>query len=518
MLTVVMVVLVAAIIGGFFFCVYSIRRGGVALRRGVSYSLSLLVVAVLFFSIGFGIEKLFYQNNDFIDILAAVIGALAFCPVRDFFNKITDRMFFRKPYCPILAMRELSNRLGPFLDRETLPSAIGEFLCLTIRPTETVFFYVSDGDEGIVLISGLLATNVVLEDYLSLAELFLEKGGLEVTITEEGRLWFRREALRSSHTENIIQERASRLGIAAIIPVSARGKMRMIIMVGHKSSGALLCDDDREFFGFIARRAAILLENLELREAMERQSEKFEERVLARTERLKNMYESQARFLTDVSHELKTPLAILKMHANVFAGSKNAKHKKAWYVMDTTLDRLSRLVGNLLETARPNASKRTSEKKCVSLDELLEEVRDDCILLAENKGVCLSLQREKARVFGERDKLKEVILNLLSNALHHTPRGGSIFLSVRVVDGEAEIKIRDTGVGIPRESMPHIFERFYRIEEGELTTGTGIGLYLCRQIIEGHGGTVTVTSEVAQGSCFFVHLPLASRVSSRGAV
>jgi signal transduction histidine kinase len=281
----------------------------------------------------------------------------------------------------------------------------------------------------------------------------------------------------------------------------------MIMMVGHKCSGALLNKDDGEFLGFVARRAAIALENLELRKLIERQTEKFEERVTARTERLKSMYESQSKFLADVSHELKTPLAILKMHASVFAASKDAEQKKAWYVMDTTLDRLSRLVGNFLDVARRGSSPEGLCKKCVMVEDLLREARDDCAILAKDKGVGLFLSSEKMAILGERDKLKEVMLNLLSNALQHTPAGGSITLTACKLDGEAEILVRDTGLGISSQNLSHIFERFYRIEENGFV-GTGIGLYLCRQIIERHDGTITAESQKGKGSCFIVRLPM----------
>jgi two-component system phosphate regulon sensor histidine kinase PhoR len=305
----------------------------------------------------------------------------------------------------------------------------------------------------------------------------------------------------------LIKERAARLGIAALVPVSVRGKIKMIMMVGYKCSGALLNKDDGEFLGFVARRAANTLENFELRDLMNRQAERFEERVTVRTERLKSMYESQSKFLADVSHEFKTPLAILKMNASVFAASKDAEQKKAWYIMDTTLDRLNRLVSNLLDVTKSGLPPNESCKKRIVVEALLQETRDDCAILAEDKGVGLSFSSEKMSVLGEWDKLKEVLLNLLSNALQHTFAGGSIFLTAREADGEVEIVVKDTGSGISRENLPHIFERFYRIGESGFA-GTGIGLYLCRQIVERHGGTIMAESQKGKGSCFVIRLPI----------
>ena len=98
----------------------------------------------------------------------------------------------------------------------------------------------------------------------------------------------------------------------------------------------------------------------------------------------------------------------------------------------------------------------------------------------------------------------------MSNALRHTSAGESIILAAQELDGEAEITVRDTGSGISQEHLPHIFERFYRIEGG-VATGTGIGLYLCQQIVEGHGGTITAESRIGEGSSFIIRLPISPR-------
>lgn len=498
--------LVILAIGSYGVARYGAGNGGMALRRGIPYFLSLISVTIIFFGVEFGVEKFFYQNDEMVDIIAAAAGALAFSPLRDCFNKFTDCVFFRNSYHFLTAVRDLGERLSVPLDRNALLATITEFFHLTIQPTETVFFTVSGTGLEAKLVSGLDADSAAAADYDSLAALFLghPQGGM--IVTDATRL-FRAGVAGGESVNELIKERAARLGVAAVIPIVVRCETRMIMMIGHKCSGALLNRDDNEFLGFVARRAAIALENMELRELMEHQAEKFEERVTARTERLKSMYQSQAKFLADVSHEFKTPLAILKMHASVFAASENAEQKKSWYVMDTTLDRLTRLVGDFLDAAKTGTFREGLHKEAVMIEDLLLEARDDCAILAADKGVNLFLSSEKISVPGEWDKLKEVVLNLLGNALQHTGAGGSIFLSARESDGEAEIVVKDTGSGIPRENLPHIFERFYRIGEGGFD-GTGIGLYLCRQIVERHGGTITAESQPGKGSCFVIRLSI----------
>ena len=129
---------------------------------------------------------------------------------------------------------------------------------------------------------------------------------------------------------------------------------------------------------------------------------------MERTGRLKDMYELQSRFLADVSHEFKTPLAILKMHAGCFAACKDDEQKKAWYVIDATIDRLSRLVSNLLDVTKKCSSCGGLRKKRLLVEELLREVYDDCVVLARDRGVNFPISTCRAFILGEKDKLKEV--------------------------------------------------------------------------------------------------------------
>jgi signal transduction histidine kinase len=499
--------LIILMVGGCGIARYGAGNGSAVLRRGIPYFLSLVFVAAIFFAVEFAIEKFFYQNDEVVDIVAAVAGALAFPWLRNFFNRITDRIFFRNSYRFFTAAQTLGEQLDGPLDRNTLLARADEFLHWTIQPTETVFFSVNDGGKPATLVFGLTAKAARTSDYGSLVALFLERAHGRTIIADAARLFGTIRATEKKSDSALIKEQAVRLGVAAIVPIMIQGKTEMVMMVGYKCSGALLGTDDVELLDFVGRRVAVTLENLELREMIERQAQKFEERVMARTEQLKSMYESQSRFLADVSHEFKTPLAILKMNAGIFAASEDAEQKKAWYVMDTTLDRLSRMVSNILDVNRTCSLRGGLCKKRISVEDLLRETHDDCVILVEDKGVTLRFVSDQMVILGERDRLKEVMLNLVSNALRHTAAGGSITLAARVSHGEAEIAVRDTGSGISRDNLPHIFERFYRIE-GSGLAGTGIGLYLCRQIIEGHGGTITAESDFGKGTCFVVRLPL----------
>jgi signal transduction histidine kinase len=232
-----------------------------------------------------------------------------------------------------------------------------------------------------------------------------------------------------------------------------------------------------------------------------------------------NPESSQSKFLADVAHEFQTPLAILRMNIEAWPRGRTARDKRTRQIMEATLDRLSRLVNGLLLAARLNHAEASLSRRRVNLRMLIDETCEDCLALAENKGITLShtnsifgearnFAAEELFTMGDRDRLKEVLLNLLSNAFKHTPSGGTVSIMAKKVGGEtAEIVVADTGSGISRENLPKIFERFYRINDGT-APGIGIGLHLSRQIAEAHGGNIAVESEIGKGSRFIIHLPL----------
>jgi len=230
-----------------------------------------------------------------------------------------------------------------------------------------------------------------------------------------------------------------------------------------------------------------------------------------------------AEFITDISHELQTPIAILRGNVELLQRPSitEAERAVAERVIVNTLDGMSRLIGDVLESAKLKFSKKIFFESKVGVGTLLWETREDCYLLAEEKDVQLRVDTEEFLfVRADRDRLKEVLLNLISNALKHTPAGGAISLRAEQAGSNARIVIEDSGCGIPPEVLPHIFERFYKIENGSMAFGesgtappatapsNGIGLNICQQIIEAHRGTITVESEREKGSCFIIHLPL----------
>jgi two-component system, OmpR family, sensor kinase len=229
-------------------------------------------------------------------------------------------------------------------------------------------------------------------------------------------------------------------------------------------------------------------------------------------ERLEALFTSQQRLLADVSHELRTPLTVIKGNVDLMRRMKSLDDESLTSI-DQEAGRLTRLVGGLLLLAQAESGKVTLNMKRVELDLLLTEVFQEMSILAGNKVHLRLNEIDQAYVNGDRDRLKQVFINLVANAIQYTPPGGEVFISLETMAGQARIICRDTGPGIPAEDLPHIFERFYRAEKSRTrreSTGFGLGLSIANWIVERHGGRIEVNSQEGKGTTFAIWLPLYS--------
>jgi len=225
-------------------------------------------------------------------------------------------------------------------------------------------------------------------------------------------------------------------------------------------------------------------------------------------ERLESLFTSQQRFLADVSHDLRTPLTVIKGNVDLMRRMKQAD-EESLNSIDQEAGRLTRLVGGLLMLAQAESGKLTLNLQPVELDLLLTEVFTEMQVLAGNKVSVHLNDIDQVVVNGDRDRLKQVLLNLVSNAIQYTPAGGEVFLSLAKIGEQARLVVRDTGPGIPAEDLPHIFDRFYRAEKSRTrsrSSGFGLGLSITQWIVEHHGGQIKVESKEGRGTTFAIWL------------
>jgi len=239
-------------------------------------------------------------------------------------------------------------------------------------------------------------------------------------------------------------------------------------------------------------------------------------------QKLKETTELKSQFVSTVSHELRTPLTCVKEAIAVIldgaAGNVTTQQEYFLNIAKKNIDRLAGLVNDVLDFQKLEAGRMKLDMRDNDIAEVAQHAYSTLISLAEKKGLDFSidLENDLPKAVFDGDKIIQVLTNLLSNAIKFTPAPGRVCLGVRHRGDQLVIAVSDTGIGIPKDALPKIFERFYRVHRpGKQSQGTGLGLAITRQIVMMHGGRIEVESEVDKGTTFTVWLPLVNK-STRG--
>jgi heavy metal sensor kinase len=231
--------------------------------------------------------------------------------------------------------------------------------------------------------------------------------------------------------------------------------------------------------------------------------------------RLEDAVQNSKRFVADASHELRTPLTVLRgelENLGVDARLDEASRDTIGSMLEE-VERLADIVEGLVALSRLDAGEAKREWVPFDLAELTATTADQMNLLAEDKGISVQCGPEqKVFVQGDRARLKQVVVNLLDNAIKYTARGGTIQLNVTRQNGHAILDVVDSGIGIPAESVPHVFERFFRVDKARSRDegGAGLGLSIVKSICTAHNAELQLESTVGKGSRFRIKLPLAT--------
>ncbi|MHC4424856.1 MAG: PAS domain-containing sensor histidine kinase [Planctomycetota bacterium] len=240
-------------------------------------------------------------------------------------------------------------------------------------------------------------------------------------------------------------------------------------------------------------------------------------------EKLKETMEFKSQFISTVSHELRTPLAAmtegLGLVLDEVVGKINEKQRKFLDIAKRNADRLSDLINDVLDFQKLEAGRMKLDVQSNDIEKLLSEVQDTMTLHAKKNQVELlfTSSEDLPRATFDRAKVIQVLTNLVSNAIKFTPEKGRVSVNVQYQNEDWVVSVSDTGMGIPKEALPKIFERFYRVKRrGKQIQGTGLGLAIVHKLVMMHGGRIEVESEVDQGTTFTVFLPLDSKASPGG--
>jgi len=276
------------------------------------------------------------------------------------------------------------------------------------------------------------------------------------------------------------------------VPMRAQNRVIGVLEAVNKKDGARFEEHDIQVLITLANQAAIAIENARL----------FQ----------------QSDFISEMVHELRTPLAALKASTTLLLRPDlpSEKREDIIYTMQGETERLIRLTSEFLDLARLESGRAKLDMASFDLLRLIKESVDVVLSQASDRGVTLEILCEPFTISGDRGKIKQVLLNLLTNAIKYNRQGGTITVDARVspVHEEpfVELAVNDTGYGISKENQKNMFQKFYRVANtAGFTTGTGLGLAIAKHIIEAHGGHIWLESQEDVGSTFYLTLPLSQQ-------
>lgn len=459
--------------------------------RTITYALLSGVLVAAYFLLTGALRSLWGSQPELVDVLVTALIAIAFAPLRDWIKARVNAVFFRTEYDLTRTVADFARMARQTLDRTELVSAFASLLQSALQPSYLVLLTRRE--------SGPLAL-----------ELATGEAGPEELSLEEPHL----QAL-------IRSERAIALGAdlglpfpdGLWLPLTLKGELHGCLIVGPRKSGLPYRSQARRLLASLGQQLALWLQNAQLVDQVIRQTKELEQiEALKQADRLKD------EFLSIISHELRTPISIIKGFGSVLKveldGRVTDQHHYYLDKMLSATGMLSYLVNDLLDMSRIRAGKLRLNPDALLFREVVEEVSGSLGPMASERGQVIvpDIPDDLPRVYGDRQRIAQVLANLLSNALKFSPDGGTIWVEARAEAGELLCEVRDEGCGIEPEDLPKLFQRFTQLDmtATRQTGGTGLGLSISKSLIEAQRGRIGVLSTPGRGSTFWFTLPLVS--------
>lgn len=297
--------------------------------------------------------------------------------------------------------------------------------------------------------------------------------------------------------------------IALLAPIYLHNKLIAVFGFGHKENGLRYHTKDLSVIRTFVNHAATAVHKAELYEQVKDYSKTLERKVAERTEALRIAHEDQKKLMLAISHNVQTPLTVFKAELHALQHQLPAHHIAA--ALETAVDDLSDFAYRLLSLAKLEQSHERFNLVKLNITELITDVCEYVRTIAQEKNITLEAEIEQnVHVRSDCKQLRDAMINLLSNAIKYIANEKRITVTLTTTKSAALLSVADTGIGIPQKDMAHVFDRFYRAEgNAHASSGTGLGLAITKNIIEKHGGAISVASALGKGTTFSVRLPLA---------
>lgn len=471
------------------------------IARSFAYTISIFIVVLLFTVSAFTLSNLYFDSQItieqelFFGLFSALI-ALLFQPIKAFFDKFSNKLFYRDAYDP--------------------QSLINDINSILVNTTEL--------DTLLTNTSGILVEKL----NISSAEFILYKQKLDSLASNYNTQL--NNAIKNKQSKIIDIEMSNELSsfvdsnnISHIVKLVSSAQQVGVLVVGRKKSGTHFTSQDLQLLEIIADEVAIAVQNAlrfeeisQFNVTLQKKIENATQQLQKSNEKLQKLDEAKDEFISMASHQLRTPLTSVKGYISMLlegdAGKLNTTQKRFLDQAFLSSQRMVYLIADLLNASRLQTGKFVIETAPTYLPDVVESEISQLYGTAKAREVTLSY--EKPSTFPtiplDETKIRQVIMNFADNAIYYTPKGGHITVALQQHAGHIEFTVTDTGIGIPKKEQHRLFTKFYRADNAKKARpdGTGLGLYMAKKVIVAQGGSIIFSSQESKGSTFGFSFPL----------
>lgn len=476
--------------------------------RSLAYTLLLISLGSLYGAAIFGVSRLFFSSTQvttvqqFVYTVLAILLAFTFQPLRRFFEKATDRFFFRDTYDTEDILSQLGEIILSEIVLDKLLKKTLNQLCRRLRLASGHFLVLHMGRiYDLANYGHPLRSSLTMEEVRAL--------GAPVVVSDQ---------LDDGHKRQLM----SQLGVRVSVLLRTKDQFVGFMMLGDKLSGDIYTDQDIELLKILASQLAVAISNAIAYEQVSRFNETLQDRVNRATAKLrvanhhlKELDNAKDEFISMASHQLRTPLTTIKGYISMMLegdAEPLQPHQRQFAEMAfESTQRMVYVIADLLNVSRLSAGRFILDPEPTDMIQL---VRDEVRLLANHaagKGLKLTVLTPKSmpKLDVDAGKLRQVIINFVDNAIYYT-KEGSITVTLARSGDVVRLSVTDTGIGVPEVSKNKLFTKFYRADNAQniRPDGTGLGLYLAKKIIEAENGKLLFESTEGQGSMFGFELSM----------
>lgn len=484
-----------------------------ALSRVIAYTLTLAILAVVYVLLAYTISIILFNDRvtggveaSLVSIGLALVLALIFQPIKHFFDQLTNKIFFRGVYNRDVFFREFGRILSYDTDLMLLLRQVSSYLATTLGAEQAYFYIINRGIHRGV---GPRKTCLPEEDIKKIYEYYQQNHDSPEVIVLELVKQQNMKRLLSSHQ------------IQIVVPLILQGEAIGYLFLGdHKSRG--YTNRDVQVLESIANELAIAIQNSlsveEIRDLNENLQKKVDDatRELRTSNRqLQRLDEAKNEFISMASHQLRTPLTSIKGYLDMILegdlGKVSTTQRAVLSEAFVSSERMVTLINDFLNISRLQTGKFTIERRKNDLAEALNSQVKMLEMLADHHNIKLDVKIDKniPPLNIDIDKIRQVILNMLDNAIYYSKPGTSAKIRLQLEGNQVIFTVKDTGIGVPKSEQSGLFSKFFRASNArkERPDGTGVGLFLAKKVVMAHGGEIIFESSEGKGSTFGFKIP-----------